>query len=194
MTEVIIEPSRETNRRASPATIRLPKSGRLRKSSSCLPVFLQAQMLAQFADRLVLLVADPFGGGEQYPGDLGDRPALEAHLEDALLPGAEQFCCHLLHGGPVGGASIRHGALVGHSILQEGSALVAPLGPFLHRIDGPQELAPLIAVSQQDPVPLVRSDSLQQAREDVLGAVGPAVGVKASVAPASGAVTADIVD
>src|SRR5262249_21532326 len=48
------------------------------------------EVCPQLADRLVLLVADALGRRLQLRGDVLHRPALEAQVQDAPLPCAEQ--------------------------------------------------------------------------------------------------------
>src|SRR5205814_6404325 len=72
--------------------------------------------------------------------------------------------------------------------------LPAALHPLLDRVDGPQELAAFLALGLQRPAPLLRRHALQQASENFLGAVGPAVGRQAGVTPTSRAVPAQVVD
>src|SRR5262245_51491770 len=56
---------------------------------------------AQLPDRLVLFVANPLGRHAHLLGDVLHRPALEAPLQDALLPRAEQLGGGVAHGGPL---------------------------------------------------------------------------------------------
>ncbi len=57
---------------------------RTRENLCVLLIFL-AQMLAQLADGLVFLVADALGGEIEFLGHFLNGPAVETHLQDALL-------------------------------------------------------------------------------------------------------------
>src|SRR5262249_19364092 len=154
------------------------------------------EMPAQLPDRLVLLVADALGGHAHLLGDVLHRPALEAPLQDALLPRAEQLGGGVAHRRPlVGAAAVEAVAAVGHRPRQARVPAPRPLRPLLHRVDGPQELAPLRALLvAQDAVPGVRRDPFEQAAEHLLRAVGPGAGVEVGIPPARRAVAAQVAE
>src|SRR6266851_6368657 len=52
---------------------------------------LLAQVGAQLANRLVLLVADALGGQTEFVGHVLNRPAFKAKLQNALLASREQL-------------------------------------------------------------------------------------------------------
>src|SRR5262249_55011730 len=113
-----------------------------------LGVLLQ-EVPAQLADGLVLLVADALDGQVQLLADLLRRPALEAELQDALLPWGEQFgrgaaddLAVLVE--PAGGGL----TVVGGGLDCTGVA-AGPLGPLLDRVDGAEELPALLALGAE---------------------------------------------
>src|SRR5262249_6300686 len=152
------------------------------------------QMRPQLANGLVLPGGEAFRRWVQLGRDHLHGPALEAHLQDALLTERQQFLGRLpnlfaflgpLPGGPV--------ARVGHAVDRVRAAPSA-LGAFLDRVDGPQELASVLAFIFENAVPVLGRHALQQAAEDFLGAIRPAVGRQPGVAPARRAITVHVID
>src|SRR5262249_30933426 len=114
----------------------------------------------QFADGLVLLVADALWRQAQLLGRVLHGPTLEAQLQDALLSRRQHLGRRLPHrlalltqlpGVPVLG--------VGHAV-KAGRPLAGALAALLDRVDGPQELAVFLAVGVQGAVPAVRRHAL----------------------------------
>src|SRR4051812_3940708 len=108
----------------------------------------RAQVRPQFPHRLVLLVADALRRQRQLRRDVLHRPALEAHLQDLLLPIAEQLRGRLFDLGAVLRPFLRlRVAAVADHAEQLRRALAAALRPLLDGVDGAEELAALVALA-----------------------------------------------
>src|SRR5262249_12127210 len=138
--------------------------------------------------------ADALGGGVQLVGDLGDRPAGAGEVNDVPLAVTQHDAGGVLDRlAVVAQLPLWVGGRVGQ-LLAEGVELPAALRALLDRVDGPHQLAALVALGPQGVLPFGHLDPLEQAGEDLLGAVAPTVRGQAGVAPAGGAVARDVAD
>src|SRR5262245_46337554 len=143
---------------------------------------LYLQMLPQLADCLVLLIADPFRLGVQFPGDVVNGPALETKPQDLLLAGAQYLGGRTIDISPQGGpAAFVLIALIRLILLQAVVPLPLSLRSFLDGVDGPQEFLPLGALGSQDLLPVSGTHPLEQAAEHLLSTIAPGVGRQTGV-------------
>src|SRR5262245_26074988 len=104
--------------------------------------------MLQLADGFVLLIADSFRRALHLRSNFMHRPAVEAQLQDALLPGRQDPFSGLVNGvallGPDAFALL---IPVGHTLGEVAGQAARPLHPLLDGVDGPQELLAFLALA-----------------------------------------------
>src|SRR5438270_6624023 len=132
------------------------RSNRPRRVPDCLcgQFRVPLEVVAQLLNRLVLLIADALRGDRERLRDIADRVAVANHVQNALLPRAEHPAGRELQRlallAPLAIAAV---ARVGDRLAQTADTGAVALVPLLDRIDGPQELAPFVAVASQHLLP-----------------------------------------